>query len=215
MAVISMAPGAVESDQQPIPLEQRQALVDRIAASNELRRSARLRAFLLFVWQRSAADPAIVIHEQEIGSAVFGRPEFYDTAVDNIVRVNATELRKRLERYFADEGACEELLLEIQRGSYVPAFRRRVPNPPAASGAPAAPEPAVTEPVSLEVPGEPAELSAPKPVAPAMSTGRVRLWQAACVLLVLCCAGLFWWARSLRAQLDPWKADPALEAFWS
>ena len=215
MAVITMPTGAVESDQQPIPLEQRQALVDRIAGSNELRRSARLRAFLLFVWQRSAADPTIVIHEQEIGSAVFGRPESYDTAVDNIVRVNATELRKRLERYFADEGACEELLLEIQRGSYVPAFRRRVPNPAAATSAPAMPDPVVVEPVAAELAGEPAELSAPKPIAPGLSSGGLRLWQTACVLLVLCCAGLFWWARSLRAQLEPWRADPALEAFWS
>src|SRR5438067_5142028 len=152
MAVIHMGTGAVQSDQQPIPLEQRQALVDRIAGSNELRRSARLRAFLLFVWQRSASDPTIVIHEQEIGSAVFGRPESYDTAVDNIVRVNATELRKRLERYFADEGACEELLLEIQRGSYVPAFRRRVPEPPAAEATPVAAEPAVAEPAETAAP---------------------------------------------------------------
>ena len=58
-------------------------------------------------------------------------------------------------------------------------------------------------------------MAQPKPVVPAISSGRVRLWQVACLLLVLCCAGLFWWARSLRAQLEPWKADPALEAFWS
>ena len=45
-----MATGAVQTYEKPIPLEERKALVDRIAGSNELRRAARLRAFLLYVW---------------------------------------------------------------------------------------------------------------------------------------------------------------------
>jgi hypothetical protein len=211
-----MAAGALHTGDKPIPLEERQALVERIAGSNELRRAARLRAFLLYVWGRAAADPAVVIHETEIGSAVFGRPEFYDTAVDNIVRVNATELRKRLEKYFADEGAHEQLVLEIQRGGYVPVIRRRIAQEaPAAEPAPA---PAATEAAPLNggatEPASVAEL-APAAVQPPISTATLRWWQTACVLLALGCAGLFWWAHTLGSQLEPWKADPALRAFWS
>ncbi len=44
---------------------------------------------------------------------------------DNIVRVNATELRKRLESYFATDGADEVCVLEIPRGGYSPVFSRR------------------------------------------------------------------------------------------
>lgn len=209
-----MATGAVQTDEKPIPLEERKALVYRIAGSNELRRAARLRAFLLYVWGRVAADPGVVIHEQEIGSAVFGRPEFYDTAADNIVRVNATELRKRLEKYFAEEGAREELVLEIQRGGYVPVIRRR--NPASASAGPLpvrTPVAADPAPHSLVIPPLAAE-SEPAVVQPHVPTAALRFWQLACALLVLCCAGLYWWAHTLSAQLEPWKTDPALRTFW-
>jgi hypothetical protein len=205
-----MATGALQTDEKPIPLEERQALVDRIAGSMELRRAARLRAFLLYVWGRVAADPGVVIHEQEIGSAVFGRPDFYDTAVDNIVRVNATELRKRLEKYFAEEGANEELVLEIQRGGYVPVIRRRTP-----VAVPAEPAPPIVEaePLGIVAPEPAFAVGAALPVQPQVST--LRWWQAGCALLVLVCAGLFWWAHNLTGQLEPWKSDPALRTFWS
>ena len=212
-AGIGMATGAVQTDEKPIPLEERKALVDRIAGSNELRRAARLRAFLLYVWGRVAADPGVVIHEQEIGSAVFGRPDFYDTAADNIVRVNATELRKRLEKYFAEEGAHEELVLEIQRGGYVPVIRRR--NPASAPAEPLpVPTPSTTEAAPLSLVPPPAADSGPV-VQPKVSAAGLRVWQLACALLVLTCAGLYWWAHILSAQLEPWKADRSLRTFWS
>lgn len=201
-----MATGALETGETPIPLEERQALVDRIAGSNELRRAARLRAFLLYVWGRVASDPGVVIHETEIGAAVFGRPEFYDTAADNIVRVNATELRKRLEKYFSEEGAQEQLVLEIQRGGYVPVVRRRKSDPPVVEPSPVA--------APVEVPPESPAAAEPLLQASA-SVASLRWWQAACALLAVCCAGLFWWAHTLGRQLEPWKADPALRTFWS
>jgi hypothetical protein len=73
---------------------------------------------LLFVGRRCLQDGCEQIHEQEIGAEVFGRSNGYDTSVDNIVRVNATELRKRIESYFEGEGADEPFILEIPRGSY-------------------------------------------------------------------------------------------------
>jgi hypothetical protein len=117
----------IETEEIPVALSEGRALVERIAASVELRRAARLRAFLLYVCEQSLNHGVKVIHEQEIGIAVFGRPSNYDTGVDNIVRVNATELRRRLEHYFAEEGAREEVVLEIQRGNYSPTFFRRLP----------------------------------------------------------------------------------------
>ena len=50
------------------------ALLERVVASPQLRRAARMREFLLFVGQRSLKDGSGQIHEQEIGSEVFGRP---------------------------------------------------------------------------------------------------------------------------------------------
>ena len=65
------------------------------------------------------------IHEQEVGHKVFGRPRDYDTGSDNIVRVHASMLRKRLEQYFAEDGAAEPVIVEIPRGNYAPVFHER------------------------------------------------------------------------------------------
>src|SRR5580692_10542501 len=99
-------------------VEERRALIERVAASDQFSRSARLRDFLLYVGRQSIKEGCHEIHEQEIGAKVFGRPESYDRTSDNIVRVNATELRKRIESYFALDGAREALIFEIPRGSY-------------------------------------------------------------------------------------------------
>ena len=108
-------------------------LVERIARSRCFTKSARLRDMLLYLSTRAFEDKADQIHEQEVGHRVFGRPPNYDTSTDNIVRVHASMLRKRLEQYFAAEGANEQLILEIPKGNYAPVFRERsvVPaNPP-------------------------------------------------------------------------------------
>ena len=97
---------AEERLEQPSVNEKR-ALIDRIAGSAQFRRSARLRDFLLYVGGQSLKEGCPDIHEQEIGAKVFGRSSTYDRSQDNIVRVTATELRKRIELYFAYEGAHE------------------------------------------------------------------------------------------------------------
>jgi hypothetical protein len=104
--------------------ESRRLLVERVAASRYLSKSARLRDLLVFLCEHSAEGE---IHEQEVGHKVFGRARDYDTSSDNIVRVHASMLRKRLEQYFAGEGADEPLILEIPRGNYAPVFREREP----------------------------------------------------------------------------------------
>lgn len=100
-------------------------LLERIAESPQLRRSARLRELLFYVGRRSLKEGSQRIQEHEIGVEVFGRPAGYDTNVDNIVRSNATELRKRIEAYFETDGIAEPLIIEIPRGSYIPVFRYR------------------------------------------------------------------------------------------
>ena len=117
-------PAAEAAEDQP-SVEVRRALIERVAASEHFSRSARLRDFLLYVGKQSLKDGCPEIHEQEIGAKVFGRSSTYDRSQDNIVRVNATELRKRIELYFASDGAHESLILEIPRGGYKPIFRRR------------------------------------------------------------------------------------------
>jgi len=111
-------------------------LVQRIVATPGFVRSPRLVSFLLFVSERSLGGEPREVNEQSIGVSVFGRAEGYDSNDDNIVRSHASRLRLKLQTYFEQEGADEELRVHIPKGSYVPVFTRyftettAVPAPP-------------------------------------------------------------------------------------
>src|SRR6185437_5917822 len=187
----------------PPTIEERRALLERLAASAQFRRSARLRDFLLYVGSQSLKDNSADIHEQEIGTRVFGRSPSYDTGQDNIVRVNATELRKRIEQYFATEGLEEPLVLEIPRGGYRPVFHRRLQSTPTEPTAPAALR--VQRPLIIE---------SPQPETRA-SHSRIHLaWAALCIALAVLCAYQYQQNRTNQAALTAWESKPALGAFW-
>ena len=83
------------------------ALFDRVKASQAFSRSPRLRQLLDYLCDQSMADPGLPLTEERIGVEVFGRSPGYDTGGDTIVRVQVSQLRKRLEHYFLSEGASE------------------------------------------------------------------------------------------------------------
>lgn len=188
------APGPNILDDPPT-VEERRALVERIAASEQFRRSARLRDFLLYVGRQSLIDGCPEINEQEIGIKVFGRSPSYIRSQDNIVRVNATELRKRIDLYFASEGAHEPLVLEIPRGGYKPVFHRRLPL------AEALPSPNI-------VPDRPRSAED----APRKKTRFP--WVLTTVILAVVCLALFLQNRAIQKQLYTWEGKPALASFW-
>ncbi len=98
-----------------------------MVSSDLICKSARLRELFLYVCHRVLDEGADHINELELGHRVFGRPQFYDTAADNTVRVHASTLRKRLAEYFQGQGRDETLTIEIPRGNYAPLFRVRDP----------------------------------------------------------------------------------------
>ncbi len=185
-------------------VEERRALIERVAASAHFRRSARLRDFLLYVGGQSLKDGCPEINEQEIGSKVFGRPSSYDRSQDNIVRVNATELRKRIELYFASEGAHESLVLEIPRGGYKPIFHRRLPE---TQDQLVQDRPALTPKMPLE---------APAPAVRKDSRNRLHiLWGTASLALAIACLVLFQQNRTMRHAIYTWEGKPAVAALWT
>lgn len=202
---------AIETALEPPSVEQRRALIERVAASGHFSRSARLRDFLLYVGRQSLKDGWPEIHEQEIGAKVFGRPLSYDRSADNIVRVNATELRKRIELYFESTGAQESLIFEIPRGGYTPVFRLRA----------AAPSPPTQPAERLETASEPPALQIAQPSLPATAANsRSSLWTHAAwalvaLMLLVGCLILMLQNRTMRFALHPWDGKPAVEAFWT
>jgi len=173
-------------------------VLERAAASTALKRAARLREFLYYVGTKSLREGRTDLHEQEIGREVFGRRESYDTSQDNIVRVSATELRKRLDAYFAAEGRDEPVIFEIPRGSYAPSFRMRIVEPPPA-------------PVLAQAP------LAPQPPAALTQWRGLLLAAVSALALVLAITCILLWRQnqSLDSRLHPWQNQPALAAFWS
>ncbi|MEO6923298.1 MAG: hypothetical protein ABI142_05685 [Bryocella sp.] len=195
------------SGEVPPPPKACWEVIERAAASSHLNRAARLREFLFYVGNKSLKDGSNNVHEQEIGAEVFGRQQHYDTSQDNIVRVNATELRKRIDAYFAAEGVNEPVVFQIPRGSYTPMFRLR---------------PEVAEAVVDEKPEPVVAVAVPDPVVETTPrSGRMPMLLAmlatvavAAVVLAAVSLGLWRQNHTLNAQLHPWEAEPAVAAFW-
>jgi hypothetical protein len=209
MAVTTEALAEGKRDRTP-SIAERSTLIDRVAAASQFARSTRLRDFLLYVGRKSLKDDGAEIHEQEIGVQVFGRPESYDRSQDNIVRVNATELRKRIESYFATEGVEEPLVFSIPRGGYKPVFRWRH----ACAGETVLVLEEARETVMVPVLAK--VISPPKTEAlsPRRRTVWLWLWGAATLALIAGCGGLLWQNHELRRSADLFAQRPAVAAFW-
>jgi hypothetical protein len=204
MGTVAENPAVGDAEALPT-IEERRALIERVAASEQFSRSARLRDFLLYVGKQSLKEGCPEIHEHEIGARVFGRPVSYDRSADNIVRVNATELRKRIESYFETIGADEPLIFEIPRGAYRLVFRRRM-SEQSEIGTPAQSESVQESPAG--------ETAAREDSRPPWRIGRL-LWPLVSLSLALACVALYVQNRTLRKALYPWDGQPALVAFWS
>ena len=180
---------------------ERHALIDRVARSPHFARSARLRDFLLYVGHESLKAGVTEIHEQEIGVQVFGRSPSYDRSQDNIVRVNASELRKRIETYFCTDGSEEPLVFSIPRGGYRPVFRwREAEKDDSAIQEIAAP--LVEEPATAIVAGKD-------------DRRWLWMWAALSSLLAVACVALLWENHNLKKGTDLWAAQPTVTAFWT
>ena len=108
-----------------LPSRDKRELVQRVIKGKSFSRSPAMRAFLLYVTEHEISGRADQLKEQIIGSEVLGRKPNYDPADDNIVRVRAHELRERLGKFFASEGAGEPYIITIPKGTYAPEFVAR------------------------------------------------------------------------------------------
>jgi adenylate cyclase len=101
------------------------AELGRVLASDGFANAERMSKFLGYVVERSLAGEGEQIKEYAIGIDVFGRDANYDPRLDSIVRVEARRLRSKVEEYYAGPGHANDVIIQLRRGSYVPAFERR------------------------------------------------------------------------------------------
>lgn len=87
------------------------------------RGSHRSGQFLKYVVEQALAGRFDSLKERAIGIEVFGRPATYDTGEDAIVRVTASDVRRRLLQHYERSEATEFRIL-LPPGSYVPEITR-------------------------------------------------------------------------------------------
>jgi hypothetical protein len=84
--------------------------------------SHRGQSFLRHVVERSLAGDFEGLRERSIGVELFGKSASYDTGEDAVVRVTASDVRKRLLQHYGGAGSSSKLRIEIPSGSYLPEF---------------------------------------------------------------------------------------------
>ena len=104
--------------------------LDRVLNSKSFEGVDRLKRFLSFIVAETLAGRGDLLKEYAVGEYVFEKNADFDPRSDPIVRVQAGRLRARLTRYQLEEGANDELIIELPKGRYVPVFRVRETNPP-------------------------------------------------------------------------------------
>jgi hypothetical protein len=182
-----MVKSTISVTQEIGSLCEERAQVERLLADPLFSQSKRYGAFLRYVTERALNHNREPHHERTLGVEIFGRPPNYDTDADPIVRVTASELRKRLAQYYDDPAHSGEIRVVIHKGSYVAEFVAPGAQPP---------------PVEVVAPVTP--VSAPAP-APAPQPGKKRRWYYVAGLMA---AALVLVAISVRSR------QTVFDQFW-
>jgi len=119
------------------PIDSREAEFTRFASSPEhlaalqrhvheiirgpaFKGSHRSGQFLKYIIDQSIAGQFDLLKERLIGVELFGRSPSYDTGDDAIVRVTASDVRRRLLQHYGTNGKSSEFRLSLPLGSYIP-----------------------------------------------------------------------------------------------
>lgn len=106
--------------------------LNKILSSPGFANADRLSRFLRHTVEETLNGQTDKLKESLLGIDVFGRKPTYDPRVDAVVRTEAVKLRARLRDYYESEGREDEIIIDLPKGGYIPAFRYRDKLPPAA-----------------------------------------------------------------------------------
>jgi hypothetical protein len=162
--------------------------------------------FLTYIVEQAIAGHLESLKERVIGVELFGRSPSYDTGDDAIVRVTASDVRRRLLQHYGRYGNPSGLRISLPLGSYIPVVTREEISP---SG------PATETAERPEVAAPPSETASP-PIAiqlspPLSPSRRGRAWAlAAGVLLLglLVFASGLWMGRRQAQKRSPLSGFP-------
>ncbi|MDX2153981.1 MAG: malectin domain-containing carbohydrate-binding protein [Bryobacteraceae bacterium] len=107
---------------QPARQEAERAALEELLRSGLFDRAPGLGRLLVYICNKYFNGEADQIKEYNIAVEALGRSAEFDQKKDSIVRVEAHRLRKRLQQYYAKDGAGAPVQICIPEGRYVPKF---------------------------------------------------------------------------------------------
>jgi Tol biopolymer transport system component len=96
--------------------------LESVISSDAFAGSKQCQDLLRLLVEHALSGDLDALCEQNIGIEMFARPAGYDTANDAVVRVRATEVRKRLAQYYDEVTIPAVVRIELPPGFYVPEF---------------------------------------------------------------------------------------------
>lgn len=118
-ASISGEPGVLQPEQSAQVREH----LNNILTSHAFAGSYRTQEFLRLIVTHTLEGALDSLRERMIGVELFGRPVDYDTGSDSVVRVRASEVRKKLAQYYSETRDTKPAVrFELSSGTYVPRF---------------------------------------------------------------------------------------------
>ncbi len=163
--------------------------MEKILASSFFCHAARSSQFLTYIVQHQLNGRSDLLKERTIGSEVYLRPAGYATGDDPVVRVQAGEVRRRLEQYYQTAPEESAVRIELPVGTYTPVFHV-----------------ASTE-VSVDSPVHPTAMEEPKSEN---GRSRFRRWVIVSVCAALALGAVIAAMTFFRAE----RQKTALEQFW-
>jgi hypothetical protein len=119
MESLGNTPPTLSREQQAAILAQ----LELISRSSSFRKSKRYPAMLEYCVLHTIRGDEEKLRERQLGVKLFSRPLSYDTSADPIVRMAASEIRKRLAQFYDVEGKDARVKISLPPGSYVADFR--------------------------------------------------------------------------------------------
>src|SRR5258708_4546888 len=98
--------------------------LNEIVEGTAFKGSHRSGQFLRYIVDQALAGHFESLKERVIGMELFGRVPSYDTGEDAIVRVTASDVRKRLLQHYGKYGTSSEFRISLPLGSYIPEITR-------------------------------------------------------------------------------------------
>jgi len=98
--------------------------VEQVISGSAFKGSHRSGQFLKYIVDQSLAGHFESLKERMIGVELFGRSHSYDTGEDAIVRVTASDVRRRLMQHYSTNEKSSAFRLSLPLGSYIPEIKR-------------------------------------------------------------------------------------------